>query len=66
MKGIPTQVVLRPDQAPKLEKLGEAMGVNRSVLVRWAIDDLIEKNLSKITPECNMPTSVNTAVSEAN
>lgn len=45
MQGIMKQVIFREDQIPDLDKLARGKGVNRSVVVRWAVDEYIKKNL---------------------
>jgi hypothetical protein len=51
MQGTMKQVIFREDQIPALHKIGKRLGVNRSVIVRWAVDEYLQKNLPDYSPE---------------
>jgi DNA-binding GntR family transcriptional regulator len=61
MQGIMKQVIFREDQVPSIQSLAERFGVNRSVIVRWAVDEYVQKTLSSgslketISPSINRP-----------
>lgn len=59
MQGVMKQVIFREDQVPALDDLASKLGVNRSVIVRWACDDLLQKNLSTISLERKISSSEN-------
>lgn len=51
MQGVMKQVIFRPDQISALDDLASKFGVNRSVVVRWACDDLLKKSQKAVSTE---------------